>query len=108
MATELPPKWSLPQLGNGEVLWVATLDEDYQPSPLASYVAIGADSVPRMLSQLTEIITYRRRHPEWRDLSRPLAIVADRHMDLGSTGEAIERFGDRLGIRVIRADGGGA
>jgi hypothetical protein len=99
----LPPKWSVPE---EPVVWVATRNEDYQPSPHVAYVAIGDRGIPRMLSRLQSLLD-GREIPLTPDEHRLLLLVVDPDLDLGELGSRIARDGKRLGVRVYRAAIGG-
>jgi hypothetical protein len=85
---------------SADVIWVATLNEDYQPTPTVSYIGIGPRSVPRVLDQFRALITDR----EQTGSSTPsVLLVIDPDMDTGDLNRIVGEHGDRLGVAICRA-----
>ena len=91
------------------VIWVATLNEDYQPTPAAAYVAIGPRSIPQLLDQFTKLVNEREHSTQPRRLwtatpnSPRLLLVVDPDLDVNDLSKRVAVVGDRVGVGICRA-----
>jgi hypothetical protein len=83
-----------------DVIWVATLNEDYQPTPRVSYAGIGPRGVPRVLNQFRALLNDRMRTGE----STPrILLVIDPDLEIGDLFQIALEHGDQLGVTTCRA-----